>query len=164
MKKYLFLFFFISLVACAQEKSLEKTFANLIGKTWKTEGKWRDGSLFKQEVYFRYSLDNKIVVTEAKGFTNKEQTVYGDRNHGIRKYDKETNSIHFWEFDVFGGHTEGTVLLKDKNILYQYQYGESMITDMWEYINNNTYKFTVGNYVDGKWIQKYLETEFKLVK
>lgn len=164
MRKYLFLFFLISLVAYAQENPLEKNFSNLVGKTWKAEGKWGDASVFKQEILFRYSLDKKIIITETKGFTNKEQTIYGNRNHGIRKYDKETNSIRFWEFDVFGGLTKGTVLLEDKNIRYIYQYGDTVVTDMWEYINDTTYKFTVGNYVDGKWKQKYLETEFKLVK
>ena len=159
-----FTFFLLSFFTNAQNKSLEKIFSNLINKTWIAEGNWGDGSKFKQEVTFTYSLDKKIVIANAKGYTNKEQTKYGNRNHGIRKFNAETNTIEFWEFDVFGGLTKGKVFLENKNILYQYQYGETMVTDMWEYIDDHTYKFTVGNYADGKWNQKYLETKFNLVK
>jgi len=34
----------------------------------------------------------------------------------------------------------------------------------WEYIDDNTYNFTIGEYDDGQWKQKYLETQFKALK
>ncbi len=136
-------------------------FENLVGKTWKAEGTWGDGSKFKQEIDFRYSLEGKTIVTESQGFVNKEQTEYGHRNHGIRKYDAESNTIRFWEFDVFGGVTQGTVSFNGKDILYQYTYGDTEVTDAWEYVDDNTYSFKVGSYVNGEWKQTYLETQFK---
>ena len=33
----------------------------------------------------------------------------------------------------------------------------------WEFVDNSTYKYTVGNYIDGEWKQVYLQTEFKLL-
>ena len=137
-----------------------KEFSPLVGKVWKAEGKWGDGSTFKQEVVFNYSLDSTLVIAKSKGFTNTEQSVYGDRNHGIRRYNHETKTIEFFEFDVFGGLTKGTVQIADGNFMYQYQYGESVVTDMWEYIDENTYIFTVGSYDEGSWKQVYLKTTF----
>ncbi|MDC6364461.1 MULTISPECIES: VOC family protein [Flavobacteriaceae] len=163
MKQYLV---FLCLVVCASSKAqLNKLdiFDNLVGKTWEAEGEWGDGSKFKQEITFQYSLDSTLIIADSKGFTNKEQTNYGPRNHGIRKLDPQTNSIKFWEFDIFGGTTEGSVKSKDKDIIYSYAYGESTITDYWAYVDDHTYDFTVGAYKDGAWEQTYLKTQFREV-
>ncbi|WP_027393034.1 hypothetical protein [Aquimarina latercula] len=155
-------FSFIKLIS-AQESNLV-VFENLIDKEWKAIGTWGDGTAFKQETIFKFDLNRTIVIAKSKGFTDKKQTKYGSRNHGIRKFDQETNTIKFWEFDIFGGVTKGIVIVDGKNILYQYQYGSSLVTDMWEYVDNNTYNFKVGNYVDGSWKQIYLETQFRTEK
>jgi hypothetical protein len=39
-----------------------------------------------------------------------------------------------------------------------------MVTDMWEYIDDSTYNFKVGNYQNGIWKQVYLSTQFIEVK
>lgn len=160
--KHLFIGLFLigTVNAFCQEKALS-IFEPLMGKTWEAHGNWRNGTKFKQEVTFEYSLDSTLVITRSKGFTDQEQSRYGDRNHGIRKFDNDNNVIEFWEFDVFGGVTHGEVVQDGKNILYHYRYGESRITDMWEFEDHGTYNFTVGEYSNGKWKQKYLETQFK---
>lgn len=154
--------FFLTQLVSAQESNLY-AFKNLINKEWKAEGKWGNGSIFKQQTIFKYDLDSTLVIARSKGFTNQEQTEYGWRNHGIRKFDKTSNTIKFWEFDIFGGLTEGTVIIDGKNILYQYQYGDSLVTDMWEYVDDNTYNFKVGSYKNNTWKQIYLETQFKAI-
>ena len=136
-------------------------FDNIVGKTWKGEGSWGDGSKFLQEIDIRYSLDSSIVLSESIGFVDKEKTKLGMRNHGIRQFDKASNTIKFWEFDVFGGLTEGIVFNEGKNLIYQYNYGASKVTDMWEYLNDSTYNFKIGEYKNGQWIQTYLTTQFK---
>ncbi len=152
---------FVIQITLAQESDLS-VFKPFTGKTWKAEGNWGDGTKFKQEIEFKFDLDSTIVITKSNGFTNKEQTKYGPRNHGVRKYDDTTKTILFWEFDVFGGVTEGIVKINGKNLIYQYEYGDSVVTDMWEYIDDNTYTFKVGNYQEGQWKQVYLETQFKV--
>lgn len=147
----------------AQKKQLA-IFDPLMGKTWKAEGAWGDGSKFKQEIEFSYSLDSTLIIAESKGFTNMEQTIFGPRNHGIRKFDPQSKSIKFWEFDVFGGVTEGTVQGIENDILYTYDYGGTIVTDYWEYVDTNTYNFTVGSYENGMWKQKYLSTSFTSVE
>lgn len=139
-------------------------FENLIDKTWKAEGKWGDGSLFKQESTFSYGLDSTLIIVKSKGFTNQEQTEYGDRNHGIRKWNSGKSILEFWEFDVFGGVTWGKIFVEDRNLRYEYVYGETLVSDYWEYVDDNTYNFKVGNYIDGEWKQVYLETQFKSVE
>ncbi|WP_343486551.1 hypothetical protein [Allomuricauda sp. d1] len=143
----------------AQKTALDR-FEPLMGKTWKAEGAWGDGSKFKQESSFEYGLDSTIVLVKSKGYTNQQQTEYGDRNHGIRKFDSESNSLKFWEYDVFGGITKGTVYTEGKNIRYEYEYEGTTVTDLWEYVDGNTYNFKVGSYADGEWKQVYLETTF----
>lgn len=162
INKLLALIFCIPIIAFAQQKELS-VFDNLINKTWEASGFWNDGSEFKQKINFKYSLNNSIVITETTGFINKEQNKLGLRNYGIRQYDKNTNEINFWEFDVFGELTKGTVLADGKNLIYQYKYGNLLITEKWEFINNFTYNFKVGVYKKGAWEQVYLNTKFTRV-
>lgn len=135
-------------------------FDPLVNATWTAEGKWGDGSAFKQEIYFEYYLSGRIVTANSNGFINSERTSFGKRNYGIRRYDSISGSIKFWEFDVFGGLTTGEVIPNGKNILYQYDYGNAKVTDMWEYVNDSTYNFIVGSFKDGQWEHRFLETEF----
>jgi len=159
MRKLIILFFLIPIEFIAQENPLEifKKFENYI---WSAEGKWGDGSTFKQEISLEFSLENNLVKVKSLGFTNKEQTKFGLRNHGIRQYDNNLKKIRFWEFDVFGNLTEGTVEGEEKNLHYKYTYGDTLVSEMWIYKNEKTYTFIVGVYENGEWKQKFLETEF----
>lgn len=159
LRIFLFLIFFPTLIS-AQSPDWGG-FQNLMDKTWEAEGKWGDGSVFKQSIHFSFDLNKAVVIAKAKGFTDEARTEFGNRNHGVRKYDSENKKFVFWEFDVFGGVTQGDLILENKNIIYQYQYGTSIVTDMWKYENDSTYTFIVGAYKDGTWTQKYLETTFR---
>lgn len=155
--------FLFSFSSVAQKEKLT-AFEPLVGANWTAEGKWGDGSIFKQETAFTYGLSGNIVIARSKGFIDKEQTVFGDRNHGIRKFDEETKQLRFWEFDVFNGLTEGIIVISGKNIYYQYTYGDSLITDGWEFVDKDTYSFKVGVYDDGEWEEVYLNTTFRKMK
>lgn len=164
MKRIVLLALLMTSILIYGQESRLSIFDNLIGKTWKASGNWESGNVFKQEITMNYALDRTIIIVNSIGFTDTEQTKLGARNHGIRQFDEPSNKIRFWEFDVFGGLTEGIVFSEGKNIIYQYNYGGSMITDMWEYVNDHTYNFKVGNYIDGAWKQIYLNTQFKASK
>jgi hypothetical protein len=153
--------FLISTVTFAQGSKLS-LFEQLVGKTWKAEGNWGNGMKFVQETTFKYDLQKTIVIAESIGFVDKAQTKLGPRNHGVRQFDAQSETIKFWEFDVFGRVTEGIVFAEGKNIIYQYQYGTTVVTDMWEYVDEKTYNFKVGSYVDGEWKQVFLSTQFVL--
>ena len=155
-------FFFLTNTATSQSDPLA-VFANLDGTTWLAEGSWGNGHKFKQEATFEMVLADKTVKVTSKGFTNQEQTEYGLRNIGYRQFDATSGTIRFWEFDVFGGVTEGEVLIQGKDIWYQYQYGESVVTDAWEYVDESTYKYTVGEHDGSDWKAVYLETEFRKI-
>ena len=159
MKNFILLFIVIPLIGFSQNKQLS-IFDNLIGKTWKADGNWNNGSEFKQEKTFEYSLDSTIVIVNSIGFIDQERTKLGKRNFGIRQYNKNSDSIKFWEFDVFGGLTTGIVFAKDKNLYYQYEYVGSEITNMWEYVNDTTYNFKVGIWKNETWEQILLNTQF----
>jgi len=112
MKNYFVsLLFAIPFLSEAQENPL-LVFDNFIGKTWRIDAKWGNGSPFKQEVTFEYDLQKGILKASTKGFIDQGQETWGDRNFGIRKYDATSGKILFWEFDVFGGLTKGEVLVK----------------------------------------------------
>lgn len=160
MKQILLALLLLPFLLPAQENPLD-IFKPLEKDVWYAEGQWGDGSAFKQEINFEFSLDNKIVLVHSKGFTNEAQTEFGLRNQGIRRYDPDTKTIKFWEFDVFGGLTEGTVAADGKNLVYTYDYGGTLVTEMWVFKDSGTYEFIVGIYDDGEWKQKFLETEFQ---
>ena len=155
----LFLLLFFPIFLTAQETPLV-TFKSFEKYVWKAEGIWENGSKFKQEISFELTLNNKIVIIETKGYTNKEQTEFGLRNHGIRYFEEETNKIKFLEFDIYGSVTEGILEIDKNNLLYWYNYGDTLLTEMWVHKNERTYDFIIGIYENGVWKQKFLETEF----
>ena len=159
MKKICLLILLSPIILKAQENPLD-IFKPLENHVWYAEGTWGDGSKFKQEVSYEFSLDNKIVKAKSLGYTNKEQTKFGLRNEGVRQYDSKSKTIKFWEFDVFGGLTEGTVTAEGNNIIYTYNYGGTDLTEMWIYKSESSYDFMIGVRENGAWKHKFLETEF----
>lgn len=137
-----------------------KPFENLIGGIWKAEGRWGNGQPFKSEKQFHWGPGRRIVRVATKGFTDQAATVYGERNQGIRILTAE-GSLLMYEFDVFGGITKGEISTDGANIYYDYDYGGTMIRDAWQFIDQNTYRYIVGVWKEGRWEAKYLETEFR---
>lgn len=160
--KIIFLIGLIPFIAFSQKAEISN-FDNLTGKTWRAEGNWGDGTKFIQEISFEYSLDSTLVISNTNGIINSKSEELSPRSHGIRQYDKKSKSIKFWEFDRNGGVTRGSVFFVDKNIFYQYKYKEAILTDMFEHVNDSTYNYKVGNYMNGVWIQTYLSTQFKKI-
>ncbi|NJB35445.1 VOC family protein [Croceivirga sp. JEA036] len=144
----------------AQENKPLKAFTPLLNKIWKAEGTWGNGSTFKQEMSFKIALDSNLIITETTDFLDPEQKNYGQRSHGIRKYDTKTGRLRFWEFDVEGNTTRGKVEVYNNDIVYIYDYGGTQVTDYWRYIDDYTYEFVVGILEDGKWQQTFLKTQF----
>ena len=159
MKNLIILVILIPLMGLSQGKELS-LFNSLMGKTWKADGNWNDGSKFKQEKTFEYDLDSTIVIVNTIGFTDQERTKLGKRNYGIRQYDKKSDAVRFWEFDVFGGLTTGFVFTEGNNLFYKYEYKGSQITNMWELVNDTTFNFKVGIWKNGDWEQLFLDTQF----
>lgn len=158
-----FIFLFSSALLCQGQDADFSIYNHLVNKTWKAEGTWGDGSAFKQEIVFRYSLDSNIVLAESMGYIDKAQSEFGLRNHGVRQFDPKSKKIKFWEFDVFGGITSGEITTTDNNLFHQYNYGGTLVSEIWEYVNDSTYNFIVGIYDEEnkKWGQTFLKTQFR---
>jgi ketosteroid isomerase-like protein len=161
MKLFTLLFLLLNGFLMGQDidKHLEP-FGPLLGKTWIAQGEWSNKTSFKQEITFEAGLEGRLIKAHAMGYVDEAQTQWGQRNHGLRKWDAKAGVIKFWEYDVFGEITEGKVTTDGKNIYYTYTYGGENITDAWIWKDDKTYTFKVGNFVDGEWSQVYLETEF----
>lgn len=161
----LIIFFFSSLLyyTHAQDEPW-MPLSSLVGKSWVAEGKWADGSSFKQEKSFSYHLGEALITSESLGYTDTEQTTFGPRNHGVYSWDTTEKIIRFMEYDILGGKTEGRVISHEEGIFFQYRYGGVTLTDAWVYENDSTYEFIVGTFENGVWTQKYLETYFYLAK
>lgn len=165
MKKLLLTpLFIVSLLVAAQEPAPLSVYADQVGSTWVIDAQWGNGSPFKQEITLSYGLNNAVVIAKTRGFIDQEQTTLGDRNHGIRKFNSETNQIEFWEFDAFGGLTQGTVTVKGKDLYYVYEYQGTWLADIWEYKDEDTYVYKVAQYVDGTVGDVYLTGEYKRKK
>lgn len=128
--------------AKSKDQSLN-TFDILFGGAWSFDGKWPNGTEFKQEYKFEWSLNKKIVNVTTFGTINMETNEHGLRNKGIRAWDNQTQEANFWEFDIFGGITEGKCIIDGKDIIYEYEYnmeGKSeLFNDVWRFIDDNTY-------------------------
>ncbi len=135
----------------------------LVDHTWKAEGAWGDGTSFKQEIRFSFALDSQLVICHTKGYTDAQHKQFGHRNHGIRQYNKTKNRIDFWEYDIFGGVTQGTMHIDGQDLYYRYVYGQSMITELWKYIDDSTYQYIIGDYQDDTWKQIYLDSQWSAV-
>ncbi|MCT4663652.1 MAG: hypothetical protein N4A45_00295 [Flavobacteriales bacterium] len=165
MKKTLLtLLLFISSASVFAQNEQLSIFSNLVNRTWKAEGKWENGKPFIQESSFEYGANGKVIVVKTKGIIDEKTAKVGDRNHGIRQFEKENGIIRFWEFDYQGNLTKGSVFGLGRNLMYQYQYQNFRVTDLWEYIDENTYKLTVGFYENNNWKQIFLQTTFKAVE
>jgi len=142
---------------------------NLIGGIWKTApgASWVDGTPCKLFIEYQKGLEGAILKTKTQGNTSQESYKFGLRNEGIISFNKEENKGKFFEFDIFGNLTSGEFKYQDKNIYYTYKYpmytDDMVLTDCWEYVDDNTYNFTVGVYdeVNNKWEKKFLSTSFK---
>ncbi len=150
MKKiYLTFVLLVLVVSYVQSQNVfTGAFDNLVGKTWSAEGQWPNGGLFKQETYFEYGLNGTIVIGKTKSFTDADQTVWGDRNYGIRQFNSETGKIEFHEFDVYGNVTRGRVETDGKNIHYYYDYGGKKLLDSWIYLSDSNYTLRVSEIPD----------------
>ncbi|MGH1433777.1 MAG: hypothetical protein ACRBG0_04870 [Lewinella sp.] len=143
-----------------QTPALRAAFAPLMGKTWRAEGFWANGDPFQQEVRFHWDLEKAAVIAQTDGIVDPISKAWGQRNHGIRYWNKSEEKLQFSEYDIFGSVTEGTIRLREGNIYYQYNYGGFLLTDAWEKVDEYTYSFKVGVFAKGEWQEVYLSTEF----
>lgn len=157
------------LVTAQVEKSQNRTdgqiaiaeaFHLLVNKTWYAEGTWEMGQSFRQAITFSYGVQRNVVIAESKGYINQEQTDWGDRNHGVRYWDAINKRLAFTEYDAFGSVTTGHLEVKDSNLYYHYEYLGEVLTDAWERVSPDRYRFRVGQLENGEWTRVVLDTYF----
>lgn len=140
---------------------VKAAFEPLVGHTWATEGTWGSGDVFKQRATYRWGLNGKIVQVSTWGNIAEEGYEEGLRNEGIRAWDNSTESVRFWEYDVFGNVSTGDVHAEGRNIYYSYPYdteeGTMTITDAYIYEAEDKYLLKIGVYTEGTWEQVFLE-------
>ncbi len=135
---------------------------NLIGGTWHLDAKWGDGTPHLLDITYKSSLNGKLLKTTTYGNVSKTGYERGLRNEGIRAFDATNTTMVFYEFDVFGGITKGEIKYRNKDIYYTYSYGvgdqQMTITDQWQYVDNDTYNYTIGvyNFETQTWDQQFL--------
>ncbi|MEH0156869.1 hypothetical protein V6R21_22260 [Limibacter armeniacum] len=164
LNKYFFSLWILLLpiITLGQEQGTKlQAFHNLMDGKWVTEGKWENGTPFKQEMTFEWGLGKTLVKVKTFGITNMETKSFGLRNEGIRTWSKTDSTIRFWEFDVFGGITEGVCLVEGKDIHYEYEYGKERLRESWVYKDLNTYQYRIGVYKKGKWQKVYMDAVYR---
>jgi hypothetical protein len=140
--------------------ALHQVFAPLVGKTWHAQGNWANGDSFQQEIRFHWDLEEAVVIAQSDGVIDPTRKTWGQRNHGIRYWNKSEEKLQFAEYDIFGTVTEGTISIREDNIYYHYNYGGFLLTDAWEKVDEYTYDFKVGVFSKGDWKDVYLNTQF----
>ncbi|MFQ5638358.1 MAG: hypothetical protein ACE5IR_10240 [bacterium] len=150
----------------AQANRLQ-AFAPLVGGRWQAAGEWSTGMKFEQEIAFTWALNQTIVLAESYGVINPKTGERGHRNHGVRAWNTAENKLWFWEFDVFGGLTQGEVEIDGKGISMIYEYGDGdkrvRLRDRWQRVDDQTYDFTVEQFENGQWGRVLLATQFRRI-
>ncbi|HAS43791.1 MAG TPA: hypothetical protein DCS93_25140 [Microscillaceae bacterium] len=131
---------------------------------WEMNGTWGNGKKFRQTQIFKWGLNKKIMKVQTYGTVNQKTGAFGLRNEGIRAWDAQKKQIVFWEFDVFGGITQGTCTVDGKNIYYDYPYMGKNFRDSWVFVHANKYAYKVGVYENGKWGKVYHESYYQRVQ
>lgn len=152
------LFSFLTISSLAQDNAI-LALKNLAGSTWISEGEQLGGHQGKTVKEMSWGLDGKIV--KVKTYTTDPKTLeFGLRNEGVRIFNTTTGQLEFYEFDKFGGVSQGVIIVDGKNLHYEYQYGDLLLRDSWYYRNDNEYLYIVASWQDGKQTQKYHEGVF----
>jgi hypothetical protein len=150
----------------AESNPLE-AFKDLVGGRWRAQGTWANGQEFLQEIEFRWDLGQQIVIAESYGPVEQGSDELTHRNHGIRAWFPEKGKVWFWEFDVFGGLTQGEITFEGTRILMTYGYGDGdqkmKLRDTWARVDADTYEFTVQQLEDGEWGAALIQTRFKRI-
>jgi len=160
----LFLFLAINLSVEAQKVSPLNGFDNLVGGIWLTESEWANGQKFKQEIEFSWGLNQKIVKVKTYGTIDQKSKEYGLRNEGIRAYSTQDSVIQFWEFDIFGGITQGICYFNNKDFHYEYDYKGEVLIESWLFVDVDNYKYQIGNLKDGEIDKVYMESTYRRIK
>ena len=140
-------------------------FEALMNAEWKAEGKWKDGTPFKQEITYRWGSQEQDVRMETKSYLDTTFTKFGVFSEGTHEWDTVSNSITFSVKDIHGEVIEGNVRTKIKTILYEYVYENELgvktyLTDALIWIKPDKYLFKVGTMKDDEWEDVYLEAYF----
>jgi len=161
----LFSFFVLPFATMAQGNIMLMPFEALMNATWKAEGKWKDGTPFKQEVTYSWSDDEESVNMVTKSYLDSAGIDFGKFSDGVHMWDTISNSIKFKVEDIHGNVIEGDVKTKQKTIMYEYVYENELgvktyMTDALIWIKPDKYMFKVGTMKDDEWEEVYLETYF----
>jgi hypothetical protein len=148
----------------SQEKSPLEKFNKLINGIWITEGEWANGQKFKQEVDFEWGLNHKIIKVQTYGTIDPKTKKYGLRNEGIRAYNGKDSVIRFWEFDIYGGITEGSCYFEGKDLHYEYDYQGEKLKESWIYVDQDNYNYQIGSLKDGKLDKIYMKSSYKRIQ
>lgn len=147
---------FFNLIA----QSKLSVFDNIAGSTWIAEGKQLGGHDGKTVKEISWGLNGKLI--KVKTYTTDPKTFeFGLRNEGVRIFNSETSTIEFYEFDKLGVVSKGKVIIEEKDIHYEYEYGDLTLRDSWIFVSNDQYNYVVASIKDGKQDQVYHKGIFK---
>lgn len=163
MKKWILLGFilciFSNLTNAQDTTSLATYFDDFVGCTWVLDTTWSNDVRFHQEVNYEYTLNKTVVKAQTYGTINFTTKEFGLRNEGIRMYDKGTETFKFWEFDIFGGITEGKINFSGDSTIYTYEYNDLLMQDVWIKEDVNTYTYLIRSIKDGEIQKIFLQTQ-----
>lgn len=162
---FLFLFLGILSTTKAQKPSTKLgTVENFAKGCQEMKGLWSNGQKFRQVQQPEWALNKHIVKVKTWGTINQKTGKFDLRNEGIHTWDAQKKQTIFWEFDIFGGITQGTCTIEDKNLYYDYSYQGKTFRDSWVYIEPDKYAYKVGIYTKEQWQKVFLESTYQKIK
>jgi len=149
----------------ADSLRFQQVFESLVGGTWTVSGTWSSGVPLHQRKQFEWGPRRAFI--QSKTMTSSNGTDQWEQHStGIRQWQRTEKNVLFWEFDRFGGVTEGRVgFVGEHTFYYEYSYlvrGQTLhMRDTWTRIDNDRYTYTIGQYEGEALQQTFLEAEFR---
>lgn len=150
--------------AYSQNNSPLSFFENLMDGKWEMKGTWGKGKSFRQVQVYSWGLNKTLVKVNTFGTIDQKTGAFGLRNEGIRAWDANKKQLVFWEFDIFGGITQGTCTIKGNMLYYDYQYQGQHFRDSWQKLDEHTYAYKVGTVKNGQWLKIFLSSTYKRIQ
>lgn len=150
MTRYLFLLATLLFLSSSTSTSAQsntradayQAFDVFLGASWEIDAYFLDGNRLQQKFEVTKGADGQIY--HSKTWQKDADGNYQLKSEGVRAWDDSSRSFKFWEWGVDGSMVSGSVVIEGKSILYIYEYGNEIVTDMYSYERDGLFEYIIG--------------------
>lgn len=136
-----------------ERKEAYAAFDVFLGGSWEIDAFFLDGKRLMQKFEITKGANGQIF--HSKTWQKNDAGEYQLHSEGVRSWDEMSRSFKFWEWGVDGSSVSGSIVIEGKNILYIYEYGDEIVTDVYSYERDGLFEYIIGVKEGDKWANVY---------